>query len=141
SRALLVSTIPLVLAACGRQTPPPQPEPQVVASYYDLSGGVEPPAFAAAVGVYDRNALSTASASQGRDAANLTDTGVGWFLGPIAGIGTDGRFAIQFPEADAELEALLVPVADMVQYSDPNLCQLDASDAAVNVTWTAFEGI
>lgn len=138
---VVVSSLALALAACGTQTPPPPaPEPDVSATFYDPPGGAASPVLAAAIGIYDPTATVTAAAS-GKFGAALIDTGFGWHLGPVATIGPDGTVALEFPELDADLEALLLPVEEMVLGNDTVACPLTVSDDAVNATVIGFEGL
>lgn len=141
SQTLLVGSLVLGLAACGGQTPPPTPEPDVAAAFYDNSGGVAPAVLAAAIGVLDPAEMAPVASSGNSAPAALIDTGYGWHLGPIAAIGPDGSFELEFPELDADLEAMLVPVEEMNLLGGAPTCSLTVSNTAVNVTGIGFEGI
>lgn len=141
SQTLLVGSLVLGLTACGGQTPPPTPEPDVAAAYYDNSGGAAPVVLAASIGVLDPAEMGPAASSDNIAPAGLIDTGFGWHLGPLAAIGPDGSFELEFPKVDADLEAILVPVEEMNMLGDSPTCSLTVSDTAVNVTGIGFEGI
>src|SRR5690606_40943340 len=50
-----------------------------------------------------------------------------------------GSVALDFVDADSDLEALLVPADELLLGIDPMACVVTASDTSVVVTATAFE--
>ncbi len=131
-----------VLAACGAPTTPPGPTHDIEVTYYAPPIANAPAAFGAAVTVFDPDAIAIASAD-GAPRPSLIEGRTGQLLGPVGLIDEDGELQLDLPPADEDLEAVLVPAAQLLDYviGDPLGCPVTVSDASVNVTPLAFDAI
>lgn len=137
--ALMLGALAVALTACGTTQPPQSPEPDVKATYYDPPVATPPVPLAAAMLVISPEPVLMSAGGQQIAPSALTEVGEGWFVGPVAPIGEDGSVALEFVEADSDLEALLVPADELLLGIDPAACAVTASDTSVMVTATAFE--
>src|SRR5690606_26071245 len=137
--ALMLGALAVALTACGTTQPPQSPEPDVKATYYDPPVATPPVPLAAAMLVISPEPVLMSAGGQQIAPSALTEVGEGWFVGPVAPIGEDGSVALDFVDADSDLEALLVPADELLLGIDPMACVVTASDTSVVVTATAFE--
>ncbi len=137
---LVLGAIAAALTACGGTTQPPQPaEPDINASYYDPPIATPLVPLAAAMLVISPEPVLMGAGVEHTVPSGLIEVGEGWFVGPASPIGEDGSVAMDFIEADGDLEALLVPADELLLGIDPVACAVAASDTSVMVTATAFE--
>lgn len=130
--ALAIPLALLLLAACSSPPPPTPDEPAAINGSIRQRPEV-PPMLGAAMVMMD---FSGAPAS-----AAVTEIYEGFYVGPLAPIGADGKAEIRYPTGSEIPSNLLVPVAEAVLnfYGTP-ACTVIASNPSVRATPIAFEG-
>lgn len=136
--SFMLCALVAALTACGTTQPPQSPDLAVTASYYDPPVATPVVPLAAAMMVIAPGAVSMGAGDHVASSA-LIEVEEGWYVGPVTPIGEDGSVAMDFLEADSDLEALLVPADELLLFVDPVVCTVTASDASVMVTATAFD--
>ena len=141
-RPLRLAVLAPLLAACAAPTTPPGPTHDITVTYYAPPIADAPAAFGAAVTLIDPNAVLIASEDASPSAA-LIEGRPGLLIGPVALIGEDGTLELDLPQADEELEAVLVPAAELLEFvvADELACPVTASDESVKVTPLGFDAI
>lgn len=132
-RRLLLLSLPLtllVLSACGSPTAAPPAAVTIDGVVTTVTGA--PPILGAALVFIDVSAeVGTSSVTE-----ILEDI----YMGPLAPVGADGSFSIQYPEGSELPAGLLTPVQESIfNVKGFPSCSLVASDPAVMATTTVFE--
>lgn len=123
----------LVLSACG--SPPPAETPTVVTvdGVVNMRAG-DPPILAAALVFLDVTAPVVAS--------SVTEVLEDVYMGPLAVVGADGSFSLEYPAGSDLPAALLAPVEEsIVNLMGFAGCSLFASDSSVMTTTAVFQGV
>lgn len=133
SRLLPLLALSALLAACGGgQSTPPDKTSYAELSFYTPPVEGAPSALAVAVGVLNASNMDKVRAGESLSPAALVDAGE-LLLGPMAVVGDGGAVKVPLPEADADLEAVLVPAAELL-YHAGDQCVPEVSDETVMVT-------
>ncbi|MFA5551011.1 MAG: hypothetical protein WDA03_05275 [Trueperaceae bacterium] len=132
-RRLLLLSLPLtllVLSACGSPTAAPPAAVTLDGVVTPVTG--VPPILGAALIFIDVSAeVGTSS---------VTEILENVYMGPLAPVGADGSFSIQYPEGSELPAGLLSPVQESVlNVTEFPSCSLVASDPAVMATTSLFE--
>ena len=132
-RRLLLLFLPLTLlalSACGSPTAAP-PAAVTLDGVVTSAPGADPVLGAALAFIDTSSPVGTSS---------VTEIFENFYMGPLAPVGADGSFSIQYPEG-SELPAVLMgPAQDSVlNVTDFPGCSLVASDPAVTTTIVLFE--
>lgn len=124
-----LAAVALVVAACG-QTPQQPPARTVTLTPTHADGDPVPLGVALVMSDFAPMFIEQSS---------VIEFVPGWYMGPVAGIGADGKFTVTLP-ADADVPASTLAAPDeFLRYIDLDACTIVTSDPSAKVSKTSFD--